>query len=213
MFTVRKLNEQCIFFVFSAKKDFGDCICTVFLAHGTNTDLSTQTTTTVGKTPTTAPKNLVARFVTSWTIAQLTTSFATQIMGAPPRAFVTARHTGLPTLVLALGVDATVLARQGTWRTGHWTRFFAKMRTYQHTITLGSAPFVYTAHSALATLSRALMITFQSRLTEDWTIYLSGRASNSDFMTTWPIRSLFELLAFFGTRFTTTTLTAMRTRG
>lgn len=85
---------------------------------------------------TTTLENLVARFVTSWTIAQLTTSFVTQIMGTPPRTFVTARHTRLPTLVLALGVDATVFARQGTWRTGHWTRLFAKMRAYQHTITL-----------------------------------------------------------------------------
>lgn len=164
-------------------------------------------------TPTTTLENVVARFVTPRTIAQLTTSFVTQIMGTPPLAFVTARHTRLPTLVLADGVETTVLAWQGTWRTGHWTRLFAKMRTYQHTITFGSTPFVHTAHSALATLSRALMITFQSRPTEDWTIYLSGRTSNGDVMPTWPICSLYELLAFFGTRFTTTTLTAMRARG
>ena len=141
-------------------------------------------------------QNFVAGLVTSWPVTHLMTPLVTLVMATFPRTLMTARHARFSARLITIAVHASIFALLETWRTRHIASLFTDVRTNQHPFTVLFTAFVNSTHSTLATISRALVTTFQSGPTRDWAIYQSSRAGNGDFMSTQPIRPLYELLTF-----------------
>lgn len=212
MFAVWKLNEEGIVLILFAKEDL--CNWAAIIAVTNSTDawlLSTQTATDMAAAST--QHDSVARFITSWPVAKLSTQLGTLVMTTLPRAHLTTQFTQLAARFLAIAVHASVFAFPGTWWTRHDARLFTLVRTNQQTTTLGPASFVNSPHSALSASSRTLVTTNQIRRARYWAIFWRGRAGDSHIVSTWPLSPLHKLLAFFCARFSTMVSTPMTTLG
>lgn len=128
-----------------------------------------------------------------------------------PRAHLETRNARLATRFLAIAVVAPVFAFPGTGWAGLNARVCTFMETNQQTTTLGPASFVNSSHSTLAACSGTLVTTFQISRAADWAIVWGGKADDSHIVTTWPLSSLHQRLAFLRARFSTALLTPMAT--
>lgn len=111
-----------------------------------------------------AVKISLAGFITSWSIAQLTTQSGTFVMAAFPLTFHVTRDTQLATCLITMVMYATIFTLGGAWWTFSAGRLTV-MRTNQHAPALLLTPLMYATHSTFATRARATVTTFQGYIT------------------------------------------------
>lgn len=112
MFAVCKLNEKRIVLIFLSEKDLCNWATIILVTKSADAQFSTQTATKMAASATN--HDSIARFVTSWPVAQLSTQLRTLVMTTFPRAHLRTRHARLATRFVAIAVVAPVFAFSGT---------------------------------------------------------------------------------------------------
>lgn len=209
MSAVWKLDEPRVFFILSTEAKLRNWNASVIChAHSTNAfPFAHQTTANM-----VAGQNFLAGLIASGSVTNLVASFRALIMLTFPRTRLTTWHALLTALFVAFAVYTAVFTIVGTRWAWRGTGLFANVGTNQHSATPQFTTLVQSTISTLATPPRALVTTFQSGSTTHWAICWCGRAGNGDFVSTWPITSLHQLLALSCTWLFTMVLAGMAAR-